>query len=62
MTVRVSEDDGATWTSSREIYAGPSAYSCLVVLPDKSIGLLYECGSKRAYERIEFARFKLTAK
>jgi sialidase-1 len=60
MTVRVSSDDGATWTSLREIYAGPSAYSCLVALPDKTVGLLYECGVKRAYERIELAQFKLT--
>ncbi|MEA2709439.1 MAG: sialidase [Phycisphaerales bacterium] len=60
MTVRVSEDDGATWKSSTEIYAGPSAYSCLVALPDETVGLLYECGTKKAYERIELARFKLT--
>ena len=62
MTVRMSEDDGATWTSSREIYRGPSAYSCLIVLPDKTVGLLYECGTKRAYEQIEFARFSAESK
>jgi sialidase-1 len=59
MTVRASEDDGATWTRSKEIYGGPSAYSCLVALPEQTVGLLYECGTKHAYERIELARFKL---
>jgi len=62
MTVRTSDDDGATWKSSQEIFAGPSAYSCLVALPDQHDGkggLLYECGTKNPYERIEFARFVL---
>jgi sialidase-1 len=57
MTVRVSGDDGQTWTTVNEIHAGPSAYSCLVLLPDQSVGLLYECGTKNPYERIELARF-----
>ena len=61
MTVRVSDDDGRTWATSREIHAGPSAYSCLVMLPNavapKKVGLLYECGTKTPYERIELARF-----
>jgi sialidase-1 len=62
MTVRVSTDDGATWRSSRQIFAGPSAYCCLVALPGEMVGLLYECGTKNAYERIEFARFGLERK
>jgi sialidase-1 len=59
MTVRQSSDDGATWPVSRLIYKGPSAYSCLVSLPDGSAGLLYECGEKSPYERIDFARFSM---
>jgi hypothetical protein len=31
----------------------------LAVLPDKTIGCLYECGSTNAYEKICFARFPL---
>ena len=33
MTVRLSYDEGKTWAASKQIYPGPSAYSCLVVLP-----------------------------
>jgi sialidase-1 len=59
MTVRLSRDDGQSWPISKVLHDGPSAYSCLVALPDGSIGLLYECGEKSPYERIEFAKFKL---
>ncbi|MEW6234584.1 MAG: sialidase family protein [Candidatus Omnitrophota bacterium] len=59
MTIRLSCDDGQTWAFSKEIHAGPSAYSDLVVLPDGTIGCLYECGEKSPYETITFARFSL---
>ncbi|HWR52077.1 MAG TPA: sialidase family protein [Bryobacteraceae bacterium] len=59
MTVRLSNDDGRTWPVAKEIHDGPAAYSCLVVLPDRSFGLLYERGDGRPYERITFARFSL---
>jgi sialidase-1 len=61
MTVRLSPDDGKTWPASRQIYAGPAAYSSLAVLKDGSIGLLYERGERGPYERITFARFRLAA-
>jgi sialidase-1 len=57
MTVRLSRDGGRTWPVSRVIFAGPSAYSSLAVLRDRTIGLLYERGEKGPYERIMFARF-----
>jgi sialidase-1 len=60
MTVRFSRDDGVTWPAAMEIktFPGPAAYSCLVSLDGAGrVGLLYECGAKNAYERIEFARF-----
>jgi sialidase-1 len=60
MTVRLSRDGGRTWPESRVIHEGPSAYSSLAVLRDKTVGLLYERGEKRAYERITFARFPLS--
>jgi sialidase-1 len=59
MTVRLSYDEGATWPVSRVIYEGPSAYSCLVVLRDRTIGLLYERGAESPYDRITFTRFTL---
>ncbi|MGB9626008.1 MAG: sialidase family protein, partial [Phycisphaerae bacterium] len=57
LTVRVSYDEGETWPVARELYAGPSAYSALAVLPDMTIGCLYERGEKHPYEKISFARF-----
>jgi sialidase-1 len=59
MTVRLSYDEGATWAVSRVIHEGPAAYSCLVVLRDRTIGLLYERGGETPYERITFTRFTL---
>lgn len=55
MTVRLSYDEGKTWVVSKQIYAGKSAYSCLAVLPDMTIGLLYE--KAYPYKEITFARF-----
>jgi sialidase-1 len=60
LTVRLSEDGGATWQQAGLLHAGPAAYSALVVLPDGSIGCLYERGNKDPYETIAFARFPLT--
>jgi len=59
MTVRLSYDEGATWPVSRVLHAGPAAYSTLVALPDSRIGVLFERGDTRAYERITFAAFGL---
>ncbi|MEX0610682.1 MAG: sialidase family protein [Pirellulales bacterium] len=59
MTVRLSYDEGATWPISRTLHTGPSAYSCLAILPDQSIACLYEGGEKNPYEKIVLARFSL---
>ncbi|MBE0543988.1 MAG: exo-alpha-sialidase [Verrucomicrobia bacterium] len=59
MTVRLSEDEGQTWSAARQLQAGPSAYSCLVSLPGQAIGCLYEAGEKSPYEKIVLARFTL---
>lgn len=60
LTVRLSYDEGGTWAVSKLFYAGPSAYSCLTRLPDNSIGCLFECGKKSAYETITLARIPLS--
>jgi hypothetical protein len=52
-TLRVSPDGGDTWPVSRLLYAGPGAYSSICILPDKSIGVLFE---KDNYTKITFAR------
>ncbi len=59
LTVRLSYDEGATWPVSRVLHEGPAAYSSLVMLPDLSIGLLFERGEQSPYEGIAFARFTL---
>jgi sialidase-1 len=42
LTLRLSYDEGKTWPVARQLYAGSAAYSCLTVLPDGGIGLLFE--------------------
>jgi sialidase-1 len=57
LTVRLSRDEGKTWPASKSLHAGPSAYSCLAVLPNGEIGCLYERGEKMPYETITFSKF-----
>jgi len=57
MTIQASFDDGKTWPNQRELFAGPSAYSCLTELGNGSVGILYERGEQNAYETITFDRF-----
>lgn len=59
MTVRLSNDGGRTWPASELLHEGPAAYSCLALLPDGSVGCLYEAGSESPYEHIVFERFRL---
>jgi sialidase-1 len=59
MTVRLSTDQGKTWSASKVIHSGPSAYSNLTELKTGEIGLLYERGEKSPYETITFIRFPL---
>ena len=59
MTVTLSYDNGKTWTDKKVIYGGPSAYSCLTVMPDGEIGLMYENGKESPYEKISFVKFPL---
>lgn len=54
LTIRVSEDDGKSWSAGKEIYAGAAAYSDLVVQKDQQIGVLYE---KDDYTKIVYAVF-----
>jgi len=58
-TVRLSYDEGKTWPVAKSICQDKFAYSCLTVLPDKTIGCLYECGTETPYEKIVFVRFSL---
>lgn len=59
LSIRLSYDEGRTWQEVRQLHAGPAAYSSLAVLPDMTIGCLYERGDHHVYEKITFARFNL---
>ncbi|WP_247236927.1 exo-alpha-sialidase [Telluribacter sp. SYSU D00476] len=54
LTVRVSKDNGQSWSAGKEIYAGAAAYSDLVEQGDGQLGVLYE---KDGYQRIVYTRF-----
>lgn len=54
LTVRLSRDEGRTWTVKRTLEPGPSAYSDLAVLPDHTILCFYESPGK-----LKLARFPL---
>ncbi len=53
LTLRVSGDGGATWPVARVIDTDASAYSSVCVLPDQSLGILYENDN---YTRLTFVR------
>lgn len=59
MTVRLSYDEGKAWPVAKQINQGPSAYSCLSVLSDRSIVCFYERGHEHPYEKMTLARFNL---
>lgn len=59
LTIRLSYDEGRRWPVARVLHRGPSAYSSLAVLPDGTVGCLYEGGKRDAYEKILFTRCSL---
>ena len=42
MTIRISYDEGKTWSEGKNIYPGGSAYSSLTILQNGEIGLFFE--------------------
>ena len=56
MTVRISYDEGKTWSAGKTIYSGSSAYSSLTVLKNGDIGLFFE---KDDYSENVFTSFSL---
>ena len=56
MTVRLSQDEGATWTDGVVLHEGPSAYSCLAAHPKSGIACLFEAGLTSPYEMILLRR------
>jgi sialidase-1 len=56
LTIRLSEDEGASWPVSKQIYAGSAAYSNAIALADGQIGVLFE---RDNYDKISFTTFSL---
>ena len=56
MTVRISYDEGLTWSEGKTIYTGSAAYSDLTILKNGDIGLFFE---KEDYTENVFASFSL---
>lgn len=56
MTVKISYDEGKTWSKGKTIYIGGSAYSSLSILENGEIGLFFE---KDDYKENAFVKFTL---
>jgi len=56
LTVRISYDEGQSWSEGKTIYPGSAAYSSMTVLEDGQIGLIFE---KDAYSENIFVSFGL---
>jgi len=58
LTVRLSFDEGKTWSRSKLIQAGDAQYSSLALLPDGTIGCLFDRWESGNYQ-LYYARFRL---
>ena len=56
LTIRVSYDEGQTWTEGKTIYGGGMAYSSLTILKNGDIGVFFE---KDDYKENTFVSFSL---
>ncbi|MFQ3341433.1 MAG: sialidase-1 [Flavobacteriaceae bacterium] len=56
MTVKISYDEGKTWSVEKIIYEGGSAYSSLTILENGDIGLFFE---QDVYKKNPFVSFSL---
>lgn len=61
MTLSLSRDDGATWSTAAVVWKNRAAYSDLCLMKDGSVALLYECGdgmfgTANPNEKIRFMR------
>ena len=56
MTVRISYDEGETWSEGKTIYKGESAYSSMTIMDNGDIGLLFE---QDDYQKNPFVSFSL---
>lgn len=62
LTVRLSEDEGKTWTHELTIYCpGSLGYSCLVKMDEGNLGIFYETSGGLLFQQIGVADIPLVA-
>ena len=54
LMLRISDDEGKTWSTGRTVFAGSAAYSDIAVLKNGDLGILYE---RNNYQENVFVRF-----
>ncbi|MBP8066522.1 MAG: exo-alpha-sialidase, partial [Flavobacterium sp.] len=54
--VKISYDEGKTWSSGKTIYSGSAAYPAITILKNGDIALLFE---KDNYTQNAFTKFSL---
>jgi len=59
LTVKLSENEGVSWPISKEVYAGASAYSQIVILSDFTVLILFEWGRYDYREAIVLVKIDL---
>ena len=62
LIIRLSYDEGATWSAGKTIWPHPASYSDIVVLDDMTVGFVYERGDKGSthyWDELHFARFNI---
>ena len=60
MTLRLSYDEGSSWSKTKVLFAGPSAYADLTMLKNGNIACFYEAGSANPYEGIMYEEVSLS--
>ena len=54
LTIRISEDEGVSWSRSKTIYDGSAAYSSMSVLQNGEVGIFFEIDN---YKKNVFTKF-----
>lgn len=58
LTIKLSSDDGRSWSEGVTVFPELSAYSDMVLLNKSTIGVLFENGEKSPYDKITFATIR----
>ena len=57
ISISYSRDQGSTWSQPKLLDSRPSAYSCMALLPDGTVGILYEVGDQHSTQTLTYANF-----